>query len=77
MTFHIWVPIITEMISIIGTTIATLIMRWLLRLSTIEQDIQWIKSTKLWKTYARLKFYRGSEYLYQVRARRVYSSSNH
>lgn len=76
MTFRIWTQIITEVISIAGTTIATLIMRWLLKLSTIEQDIKWIKSTKLWKTCARLKFYRGSEYLYQMRAKRVYSSSN-
>lgn len=74
MISHIWAQIIIEMINIVGVTVSTLIMRWLLGLSTIEQDIKWIKSTGLWKSCTRLKFYRGSEYMHQVRAKRVYSS---
>jgi uncharacterized membrane protein len=68
--------IIFEIINICGVTISTLIMRWLLGLSTIEKDIMWIKQTKLWKMCARLSFYRGTEYIHQIRGKHVYSSSN-
>lgn len=73
---HIWMSITTEIISVCGVTVSALIMRWLLGLSSYQKDILWIKQTKLWKTYARLKFYRGQEYIHQMRARRVYTSSN-
>lgn len=76
MIFHIWISIITEMISILGTTVATLIMRWLLNVSTPEKDRRWLISHGWYREVEKLKFYRGFEYAHQVRARRVYSSSN-
>lgn len=68
--------IIIELINISGTVIATILMRWLLKLSSPDQDIRWLKNTALWKNCVRLKFYRGKEYIHQLRAKRVYSSSN-
>jgi len=59
------------MINIVGVTISTLIMRWLLQLSTIEKDIQWICRTKMWKSLTRLQFYQGAEYLHQIRGKRI------
>lgn len=71
-----WNHIIIEMINLGSTLFAAIIFRWLLNLSTPEQDIKWIKATWFWKMCARLKFYRGFEYVHQVRARRVYTSSS-
>jgi hypothetical protein len=66
--------LLLEVVNIVGVTISTLIMRWLLGLSTLEKDIWWIKETRLWKIMTRLQFYRGFEYIHQVRGQKyVYS----
>lgn len=71
MTFRIWTSIITEMISIVGTTVATLIMRWLLNLSTPEKDRKWVVSQGWYRQVEKLKYYRGFEYGRQMNAKRI------
>lgn len=68
--------IIIELINMGGTLIAAIIMRWLLELSTPKKDLLWIRSTSVYKFVDKLQFYRGKELLYQLKAKRVYTSSN-
>jgi hypothetical protein len=52
--------------------LATLILtRWLLGMSTPEDDMRWVDSWPLWDFLHRLNWYRGVEYFHQVRAWRL------
>ncbi len=70
---HIWIACIIEMINVGGTLVAAILMRWLLTLSTPEKDLAWLKKQAWYKQLSRLKFYRGQEYVHQLRAWNVYS----
>jgi hypothetical protein len=71
----IWTNFIIEVINLGATILATIIMRWLLSLSTPEKDLAWLKKQSWYKQLARMRFYRGQELMYQIRAFHVYSSS--
>lgn len=70
---HLTIALITEMMSISGTIISTILMRWLMGISTYEKDIHWLKKQKIYQYFVKLKYYRGKEYIYQLRARKLLS----
>ena len=59
--------ILIELVSLVGTTIAVLLMRYLLMLSTPEQDYQWLQAQAWFQYLRRLRFYRGVDFFYQLR----------
>jgi hypothetical protein len=61
-------------IHIVDAVLTLLLSRWLLELSTPEKDIKWLKRQKIYQECKRLNFYRGMEYIHQVRAKRLLSS---
>jgi hypothetical protein len=61
-------------IHIADAIITLLLSRWLLELSTPEKDILWLKKQPGYQDFTRLKFYRGTEYMHQLRARRILAS---
>lgn len=63
--------ILTEIIQLVGITVSVLVMRYLLALSTPEQDRRWLERQWWYREMQRLKFYRGMDFLYQVKARRL------
>jgi hypothetical protein len=60
-------------IHIADAVITLLLSRWLLELSTPEKDLKWLKRQKVYQDYKRLKFYRGMEYIHQMRAKRIWA----
>jgi hypothetical protein len=69
----ILISCILTSIHIVDAVITLLLSRWLLELSTPEKDMKWIKKQKIYQEYKRLKFYRGMEYVHQVRAKRIWA----
>lgn len=67
----VWLRIISEAIEIVGTGLATLLMRWLLELSTPQKDIAWLKRQHWYSYLERLQFYRGLEYYRQLQFFRI------
>jgi hypothetical protein len=59
---------IIELAFAVGTT---LVMRYLLEISTPEEDIKWIKRQSFYIYISALKFYRGVEFLHQLRGRKL------
>lgn len=62
---------IIECIHMSGTIISVLVMRWLLALSTPEKDMIWLQGQTWYRNLSLLHYYRGVEYLHQIRARRI------
>jgi hypothetical protein len=67
--------VILEILSLSFTIAATLIMRWLLMLSTPSQDYYWLQHQGVYRWYKGLSWYRGTEYLHQVRANKIIEAS--
>lgn len=68
---QIFITLLGEIIQVCGAIIAALFMRWLLGLSSPEQDMKWLRRQKWYRELQRLKFYRGLEYLHQVNFWRI------
>lgn len=67
--------LIVEILSFSLTIAATILMRWLLFLSTPQQDYYWLQHQGVWRWYSNLKWYRGTEYLHQLNASRIIEAS--
>lgn len=63
--------LITEVVSMLGTIAAALVLRYLLGLSTCDKDKRWLKRQAWFCYLQRLEFYRGTEYLRQLQARKL------
>jgi hypothetical protein len=71
---HITTHLIEQSITFVITLLQLVITRWLLAISSPEQDMQWIEQHDLLYHWHRLKWYRGLEYLHQIRFRRIVAS---
>ena len=64
--------IITSSIEAAYAILTLIATRWLLFLSTPEDDIKWLKAQGWYKFFAGLKWYRGLEWYHQMKAREVF-----
>jgi competence CoiA-like predicted nuclease len=53
----------------LATIGATIVVRWLLGISSYKEDMKWLKLQLL--HFRSLDTYRGNEYIHQLRARRL------
>lgn len=68
--------IIIELLRL-GIALATMLLtRWMFELAKPEDDIRWMKNTLDDITFElkRLKWYRGMEYIHQIKFRRMFES---
>jgi len=67
--------LIREIISISFMIGAAITIRWILMLSTPTQDWWWLQNSGVWQYLDSLKWYRGTEYLHQLRANKIVNST--
>jgi hypothetical protein len=65
----------TNALQILCAAIIVLLQRYLLGLSTWKQDRLWLERQTWYNELRRLRFYRGPEYMHQVRAKRLLSDA--
>jgi hypothetical protein len=63
--------ICNNLFSLLCAAIIVFCQRYLLGLSTWEKDKRWLRRQKWYNTYERLRYYRGSEIIHQLRAYRL------
>lgn len=66
-----------EIISLSFTLASVLLIRWLLALSTPDNDWWWVQTQArhLYFYYDSLQWYRGTEYLHQLNASKIIDAS--
>lgn len=63
--------IMIEIIHVAGSLLCALLARWVMGLSTLEKDIQWLERQKWYLSIRRLSFFRGLEARHQWRGLRI------
>jgi hypothetical protein len=59
--------LILELIQLASMVFAMILVRWMLELSSPRADWYWFKNLDLWYHFKRLKWYRGPEYMHQLK----------
>lgn len=62
---------ISETITALYAILTVVISRWLMGLASPEDDLRWLQEQPLVRFLTRLKWYRGNEFIHQVRAKRL------
>lgn len=62
---------IAELITFSFAIASFVLARWIMELSTPQKDIAWVTGQPLWYELKRLRWYRGMEYIHQLRFKRL------
>lgn len=65
---------ITNVIALVGSIASLILSRWLLELSTPARDFIWLQQQPAFWYVWRLRWYRGTEFFHQLRARKMLAS---
>lgn len=67
--------ILIELLQLTSAFVTLVLSRWLLGLSSPEQDRRWLHRQPWYQTLKRLKWYRGNEIIHQLRGMYVLQST--